>query len=63
VEAVWLGGVTLIELTMTVPNAIELIRDLKTKYRDLLLGAGTVLDAHKLLQPSKQVPTQKLLPC
>ncbi len=47
VEALWLGGVTVIEITMTVPNAIELMRDLKTKYRDLLLGAGTVLDAQQ----------------
>lgn len=47
VEALWLGGVTVIEVTMTVPNAIELIRELNAKYRGLLLGAGTVLDAQQ----------------
>jgi 2-dehydro-3-deoxyphosphogluconate aldolase/(4S)-4-hydroxy-2-oxoglutarate aldolase len=48
VEAMFLGGVTVIEVTMTVPGAIGVIRSLREKYGDrLLLGAGTVLDAQQ----------------
>src|SRR5262245_51145258 len=40
------GGVTVVEITFSVPRALDLIRDVR---RDLgnrvLLGAGTVLDA------------------
>ncbi|HZD51121.1 MAG TPA: bifunctional 4-hydroxy-2-oxoglutarate aldolase/2-dehydro-3-deoxy-phosphogluconate aldolase [Silvibacterium sp.] len=46
VDAMMAGGVTVIEVTMTVPNAIVLLRELKQKYGDgLLLGSGTVTDA------------------
>lgn len=39
------GGVTVIEVTMTVPGAIDVLRELKNKYGDkLLLGSGTVTD-------------------
>ncbi len=39
------GGVTLIEITMSVPGAIDVIKDLTRKYRDdVIVGAGTVLD-------------------
>jgi len=42
------GGVTVVEVTMTVPNAIALLRDLNQKYREgLLLGSGTVTDAEQ----------------
>jgi 2-dehydro-3-deoxyphosphogluconate aldolase / (4S)-4-hydroxy-2-oxoglutarate aldolase len=45
VEALVAGGVTVIEVTMTVPGAVELLRELKQAYGDrLLLGAGTVTD-------------------
>lgn len=48
VEAMLLGGVTVMEVTMTVPGAIGVIRSLREKYGDrLLLGAGTVLDAQQ----------------
>jgi 2-dehydro-3-deoxyphosphogluconate aldolase/(4S)-4-hydroxy-2-oxoglutarate aldolase len=44
-DAIKAGGVSVIEITMTVPGAIETIRDLAKKYKDeLLLGAGTILD-------------------
>lgn len=44
-EAVAAGGVPIVEITMTVPGAIEVIRDLATNARNgLLVGAGTVLD-------------------
>lgn len=45
VEALVAGGVTVIEVTMTVPGAVELLRELKQAYGErLLLGAGTVTD-------------------
>jgi len=40
------GGVTAIEITMTVPGAVEIIREMaRTKAPGALVGAGTVLDA------------------
>ena len=46
VEACIDGGVCAIELTFTVPFAHRVIEDLARKYgNDVLLGAGTVLDA------------------
>jgi 2-dehydro-3-deoxyphosphogluconate aldolase/(4S)-4-hydroxy-2-oxoglutarate aldolase len=41
------GGISAIEITFTVPNAEQVIKDLKNnlELKDLLLGAGTVLDA------------------
>ena len=48
VEAMLLGGITVMEVTMTVPGAIGVIRSLREKHGDrLLLGAGTVLDAQQ----------------
>jgi len=39
------GGVTVAEVTFTVPNAIDVIREAKRQLGDrVLLGAGTVLD-------------------
>ena len=38
------GGVNAMEVTMTVPGAIEVIRTLAKDRPDLLIGAGTVLD-------------------
>ena len=46
VDALAAGGVRVFEVTMTVPRAIELIRQLATELGDdVLLGAGTVIDA------------------
>ena len=46
VEAVRAGGITAIEVTMTVPGADEIIRELSVSCsKDVLLGAGTVLDS------------------
>lgn len=45
-EAVCAGGIPIVEVTMTVPGAIELIAELGTSIgREVLVGAGTVLDA------------------
>jgi 2-dehydro-3-deoxyphosphogluconate aldolase/(4S)-4-hydroxy-2-oxoglutarate aldolase len=46
VQAMIAGGVTVVEVTMTVPGAIDLLRELKQKYGSkLLLGSGTVTTA------------------
>ncbi len=38
------GGVTAIEVTMTTPNALEVVRDAAAKFGDrILMGVGTVL--------------------
>src|SRR6267143_6370524 len=40
------GGVTVVEITMTVPGALDVLRQVREALGDrLLLGAGTVLDA------------------
>ncbi len=45
VRALAEGGVTVAEVTFTVPNAVEVIREAKRQLGDrVLLGAGTVLD-------------------
>jgi 2-dehydro-3-deoxyphosphogluconate aldolase/(4S)-4-hydroxy-2-oxoglutarate aldolase len=45
-DAVCEGGITIVEITMTVPGAVDVIREL-TKFgaSDVLVGAGTVLNA------------------
>jgi 2-dehydro-3-deoxyphosphogluconate aldolase / (4S)-4-hydroxy-2-oxoglutarate aldolase len=43
-EAVSRGGIPIVELTMTVPNATELIAHLAKKHSHMVVGAGTVLD-------------------
>ncbi len=46
-EALKNGGVDVIEITLTVPGAIDVIKELAKTYRhgEILLGAGTVLDS------------------
>src|ERR1700691_3216363 len=45
-EAVCAGGIPIVEITMTVPGAIEVIVQLsKNIGSEVLIGAGTVLDA------------------
>jgi 2-dehydro-3-deoxyphosphogluconate aldolase/(4S)-4-hydroxy-2-oxoglutarate aldolase len=45
VAALKAGGLDVLEVTMTVPGAIEVIRALSAEYGDeTLIGAGTVLD-------------------
>src|SRR3990172_10090158 len=44
-DAVKEGGVSFIEITMSVQGAIDVIKELSKKYQDnIVLGAGTVLD-------------------
>lgn len=69
-EAVLEGGISVVEITMTVPRAKEAIVEL-SKNRDLLVGAGTVLNvedarecldagAHFLVSPGFDSETVKL---
>src|SRR5215471_15729543 len=45
-DAVVAGGIEAVEITMTVPGAVEVVRHVTRRYGDrLLIGAGTVLDA------------------
>jgi len=46
VDAMIAGGVTVVEVTMTVPGAVELLKQLKKDFgEELLLGSGTVTTA------------------
>ncbi|HKF50030.1 MAG TPA: bifunctional 4-hydroxy-2-oxoglutarate aldolase/2-dehydro-3-deoxy-phosphogluconate aldolase [Terracidiphilus sp.] len=46
VQAMIAGGVSVVEVTMTVPGAIEVLRELRQEYGGkLLLGSGTVTTA------------------
>jgi 2-dehydro-3-deoxyphosphogluconate aldolase / (4S)-4-hydroxy-2-oxoglutarate aldolase len=48
VKAMIAGGVTVVEVTMTVPGAIDVLKELKQEYGDkLLLGSGTVTTAEQ----------------
>jgi 2-dehydro-3-deoxyphosphogluconate aldolase/(4S)-4-hydroxy-2-oxoglutarate aldolase len=45
IDAIREGGVSVLEITMTVPGAVGVIEQLSKKYGDdVLVGAGTVLD-------------------
>src|SRR2546430_9340177 len=45
-DAVCQGGIPIVEITMTVPGALDVIRELaKNSASDVLVGAGTVLNA------------------
>ena len=46
VEAIHLGGIPVIEITMTVPDATKIIQELAKYYgSEVLIGAGTVTNA------------------
>jgi 2-dehydro-3-deoxyphosphogluconate aldolase/(4S)-4-hydroxy-2-oxoglutarate aldolase len=45
-DAIKEGGVSFLEITMTVQGAIDVIKELTRKYKDeIVMGAGTILDA------------------
>ncbi len=66
------GGISVIEVTMTVPGAMDVIKEVSQKFKDqVLLGAGTVLDpetarlalingARFLVTPSLNLATIKM---
>jgi len=43
-ETVYDAGIPVAEITMTVPNAVEVIAQLTQNYPNFVVGAGTVLD-------------------
>ncbi|HEX7721667.1 MAG TPA: bifunctional 4-hydroxy-2-oxoglutarate aldolase/2-dehydro-3-deoxy-phosphogluconate aldolase [Pyrinomonadaceae bacterium] len=45
VEAIMAGGLPVLEITMTVPGAVQVIKELVKGFDDAIVGAGTVLDA------------------
>ena len=48
IEAICAGGIPVVEITMTVPNAITVIRELvQRRGADVLIGAGTVTNAEQ----------------
>lgn len=47
IDAVVAGGINFIEITMTVPGAVDIIKAMVEKYKsnpEVVIGAGTVLD-------------------
>jgi 2-dehydro-3-deoxyphosphogluconate aldolase/(4S)-4-hydroxy-2-oxoglutarate aldolase len=67
-EAVWHGGIPIVEITMTVPGAVDVIAELVRTAPEILVGAGTVRDeeavrkcadagAKFLVTPGFDVPT------
>lgn len=73
IEAVKNGGINIIEITMTVPEAADIIKELSKVYKNdnLIIGAGTVLDpetaricilagAKFIVSPSLNIDTVKL---
>jgi 2-dehydro-3-deoxyphosphogluconate aldolase/(4S)-4-hydroxy-2-oxoglutarate aldolase len=71
VEALKEGGIDVIEVTMTVPGAVEIIRELTSKKSNAIIGAGTVLDpetaracilagAQFIVSPATDEPTIQL---
>lgn len=46
VEAICAGGIPIVEITMTVPNAVSVIRELaQRRANEVLIGAGTITNA------------------
>lgn len=43
-ETVIGGGIPIVEVTMTVPDATEVVTQLRLRHPDAIIGAGTVLD-------------------
>ena len=45
IDAIREGGISVLEITMTVPGAVKLIEEVAKRYgKDAVVGAGTVLD-------------------
>jgi 2-dehydro-3-deoxyphosphogluconate aldolase/(4S)-4-hydroxy-2-oxoglutarate aldolase len=43
-DTVYAAGIPVVEITLTVPGALEVINEIATRYPDMAVGAGTVLD-------------------
>jgi 2-dehydro-3-deoxyphosphogluconate aldolase/(4S)-4-hydroxy-2-oxoglutarate aldolase len=44
------GGISIVEITMTVPDAVALISHLVSSHKNMVVGAGTVLDTETARQ-------------
>jgi 2-dehydro-3-deoxyphosphogluconate aldolase/(4S)-4-hydroxy-2-oxoglutarate aldolase len=44
-EVVARSGIPIVEITLTIPGALKVISDLASRLPDLIVGAGTILDA------------------
>ena len=45
IDAIREGGISVLEITMTVPGAVKVIEEVASRYgNEALVGAGTVLD-------------------
>src|SRR6202165_3205644 len=49
-HAVAKGGIPIVEITMTVPGAIEVISDLALNSPGVIVGAGTIFDVETARQ-------------
>lgn len=72
VEEVAHGGIPIVEVTMTVPGAIDVIREIVRHLPNVMIGAGTVVDVHTaracidagaqfISSPALDVPTVELV--
>jgi 2-dehydro-3-deoxyphosphogluconate aldolase/(4S)-4-hydroxy-2-oxoglutarate aldolase len=43
-ETLYAAGIPVVEITLTVPGALDVINDLANRYPEMAVGAGTVLD-------------------
>ena len=43
-ETVYSAGISVVEITLTTPGALDVIDDMARRYPDMAVGAGTVLD-------------------
>jgi len=70
-DAVSRGGIPLVEITMTIPGALEVIAELLRAHPEVTVGAGSVLDAetaqrcvdagvHFLTSPGLHLPVMEL---
>jgi 2-dehydro-3-deoxyphosphogluconate aldolase/(4S)-4-hydroxy-2-oxoglutarate aldolase len=51
-QTVYDAGIPIVEITLTVPGALEVVSELAKRYPDMAIGTGTVLDeesAHKCI--------------
>ncbi len=44
-ETLYEAGIPIVEITMTVPDAVDVIAQIAKAYPDCVVGGGTVLDA------------------
>jgi 2-dehydro-3-deoxyphosphogluconate aldolase / (4S)-4-hydroxy-2-oxoglutarate aldolase len=72
VQEVAHGGIPIVEVTMTVPGAIDVIREIIRSVPNVIIGAGTVLDvstardcikagAQFISNPALDIPTVQLV--